>query len=187
MEEFVPDQYSFSDLMHVKARGAEYWYAGIWKTVGKCVFCDLKRRYTIMEIDGMVLTVSIYPYIDGNLMIIPREHYTHIKELSEKQWSAVRKLHYVAKKMLRKIFGYKGLWLLYREGSSFGASEKTVEHLHIHLMPYEEDLVNWNYKEIKIPPFETASIFRDNMDFINKLLERYDENYEKGTDDSKLA
>lgn len=179
-ELFEQSQYTFSDLLQVKARsgGAKYWYGKIWKSVGKCVFCDLKKRYVIMEMDGMVLTVNIYPYIDGNLIIVPKRHITHIKELTEREWSAVRKFHYVAKKMLRKIFGYKGLWMIYREGSSHDASQKTVEHMHIHLMPYADDLVKWNYQSLKLPPFETAAIFRENYEAIELLIKRYEEKYE---------
>ncbi|MBD3329772.1 HIT domain-containing protein [Candidatus Dojkabacteria bacterium] len=180
-DRFEQSQYTFSDLLQVKARsgGAKYWYGKIWKSVGKCVFCDLKKRYTIMELDGMVLTVNIYPYIDGNLIIVPKRHITHIKELTEKEWAVVKKLHYVAKKMLRKIFGYKGLWMIYREGSSYETSQKTVEHMHIHLMPYAENLVTWNYQPLKLPPFETAAIFRENKKAVDTLLRRYEEKYEK--------
>jgi diadenosine tetraphosphate (Ap4A) HIT family hydrolase len=168
-------QYKLGDLMQLKARnGADYWYGGIWKTVNKCVFCDLRKRYIIKELNGMVLTVNIYPYIDGSLMIVPKRHLTHIKDLSTEEWEAVRILEYVAKKMLKAIFGYESLWLVYREGgSSYETSQKTVEHMHIHLMPYREGLVNWNFQKIKVPPFETAAIFRDNKKVVDDLIKRF--------------
>jgi diadenosine tetraphosphate (Ap4A) HIT family hydrolase len=167
-------QYKLGDLMQLKARsGAEFWYGEIWKTVGKCVFCDLRKRYIIKELDGMVLTVNIFPYVDGSLMIVPKEHITHIKDLTSAQWEAVRVLEYVAGKMIKAIFKNENLWVLYREGGTGDKSQKTVEHMHIHLLPYQEGLVNWNYKQIKIPPFETAAIFRDNIKVIDSLIERF--------------
>ena len=30
------------------------WYDDIWKTVGKCVFCDLREKYILFEENGMV-------------------------------------------------------------------------------------------------------------------------------------
>lgn len=178
-------QYKITDLIQLKARsGAEYWYADIWKSVGKCVFCDLRKRYLIYEIDGMVLTVNTYPYIDGSLMIIPKRHIVYIKDLTSKEWEAVRVLEYVAKKMLKAVFGYESVWLIYREGAIGEKSQKTVEHLHIHLMPYKEGLVQWNFKKIKLPPFETAAIFRDNKKVIEGLVERF---YEKSSKSDKSS
>jgi diadenosine tetraphosphate (Ap4A) HIT family hydrolase len=169
-------QYKLTDLIQLKARsGAEYWYADIWKTVNKCVFCDLRNRYIIKEYNGLYLTVNIYPYIDGSLMIVPKRHITHIKDMTTLEWEAVRVLEYVAKKMLKAIFGYDSLWLIYREGTIGEKSQKTVEHMHIHLLPYQDGLVTWNYKKIKIPPFETAAIFRDNKKVIDDLVLRYQE------------
>lgn len=167
-------QYKMNDLFAMEARsGAAFWYGEIWKSVNKCVFCDLRKRYVITELDGMVLTVNIYPYVDGNLMIVPKRHITYLKELTAKEWEAVRALQYVAKKMLKAIFGYENLWVLYREGTLGTKSQKTVDHLHIHLMPYVDGLVEWHYKKVKIPPFEVAGIFRDNKDAIEALLKRF--------------
>ncbi len=169
-------QYKFSDLTKKDARASE-WYDGVWQKVGKCVFCDLKKRYVIRKMNGMILTTNIYPYIDGHLMIMPKRHITHIKELSKKEWETVRILHYVCKKMLRKYFGIKNLWLLYREGRSGAESEKTVEHLHVHLLPYKQNLVQWNYQKINYTPFEVACEFKKNQEVFDKYLRRYEDKY----------
>lgn len=175
-----PDQLTISDLIHMNARSSqEFFYGDIWKSVGKCVFCDLKEKYIIKEVNGLVLTTNIYPYIDGNLMIVPKRHVAHLKMLTEEEWEGVRMLQYVAKKLLRKFFGYKGLWLLYREGSSYENSQKTVGHLHIHLMPYKEGLVEWNYQKIKYPPRLVAKAFRENDKAMEILISRYRKKYGK--------
>jgi len=53
----------FSKKARISARtthkGGKLWYDKIWKTVGKCVFCDLKKKYIVAEIDGMVLTMNM--------------------------------------------------------------------------------------------------------------------------------
>ena len=58
------------------------YYGKIWTTVGKCVFCDLREKYIVHEENGVVITVPLFAYIDGNLMIIPRRHVKSIKELT---------------------------------------------------------------------------------------------------------
>lgn len=174
----VNDQLKLSDELQKSARGANYWYGGIWKTVEKCVFCDLNERYTIHETDGVVLTTNIYPYITGHLLIVPKRHITHLKQLKDKEWEAVRVLTYLSKKMLKKLFGVKAIWNLYREGSLGKKSQKTVDHLHIHIIPYKEGLVQWNYQDIKCSPFEVASLFRDNEELTKKYVERYKRKYQ---------
>lgn len=174
------DQYKFSDILQKTARnGADYWYGEKWKTVNKCVFCDLKDRYVIKTLDDIVLTTNIYPYTNGHLMIIPKKHITHIKQLTPKQWESIRILTYVSKKMLRAAIGIKSVWVVYREGKLGSTSEKTVEHLHIHIIPYTEGLVQWNYQEITYSPFEIASVFRKADNQMEKFIKRYKKKYLK--------
>src|SRR6185295_12686208 len=85
-------------------------YTQIWQNTGKCVFCDLKDKYIIHEENGIVLTINIYPYIDGQMMAIPRKHITSPKELTELEWDTMRKFNYLAKKLMKKVHGYKGMW-----------------------------------------------------------------------------
>jgi len=50
------------------------WYDRVVSSLDKCVFCDLKSKYIIAEEGGMVLSVNLFPYLDGHLLIIPRGH-----------------------------------------------------------------------------------------------------------------
>ena len=83
---------------------ASAWYGDIWKTVDKCVFCDLKEKYIICEENNIVLAINLYPYIDGHLLIIPRDHISSPKQLSQQQWNTVRKFSYIGKKLIKKIY-----------------------------------------------------------------------------------
>ncbi|GAB4163261.1 MAG: hypothetical protein Fur003_6000 [Candidatus Dojkabacteria bacterium] len=171
-------QYKLKDVYVKDARsGASFWYGEEWKRVNKCVFCDLNRRYVITELNGIVLTANVYPYIDGHLMLIPREHRVYLKELTANEWEAVRTLQYIAKKMLKELYGYKSMWVLYREGGLGDESQKTVEHLHIHLLPYQEGLVEWNYNELKTSPFDTACDFRAKRKEMAVYYKRYMKKY----------
>lgn len=153
------------------------WYDSIWKTVGKCVFCDLKDKYILYEENGIVLTVSLYPYIDGHLLIIPRNHIISLKELSEAQWATVRKYTYIARKLFKKVHNVSNMWVLTREGGQ--EAQMTVDHLHIHLIPFKDkEMCTWHYKELKYTPLENVNNYGiESKEFV-QLYEKYSQKYQ---------
>lgn len=153
------------------------YYGKIWTTVGKCVFCDLRKKYIVHEIDGMVLTVALFAYIDGNVMIVPRRHVKSVKELTTEEWDAARKLMYIAKKLIRKVHGIKGIQYMIRDGGIV-AQSTVADHLHIHCIPFDaSDLSVWNYRKLKYTPLENAQLFQAQSKKITELSKRYDEKY----------
>lgn len=152
-------------------------YEKIWQNTGKCVFCDLKDKYILLEENGIVLTVNIYPYIDGQLMAVPRKHLRSPKELSPEQWETIRKFNYLAKKLIRQTHNIKGMWTLIREGGT-QAQMSVTDHLHIHFIPFDEaDLCEWNYRQLKYTPLENAKNYKQQAGKIKKLLKRYQKKY----------
>lgn len=153
------------------------YYGKIWTTVGKCVFCDLRDKYIIYEENGMVMTVALFAYIDGNLMIMPRRHIKSVKELTDSEWQTARKMMYIAKKMIRKIHGIKGLQYLIRDGG-IDAQSTVSDHLHIHAIPFDApDLSTWNYRKLKYTPLENAELFKQHNKKIQELSGKFDEKY----------
>jgi dCMP deaminase len=153
------------------------YYGDIWTTVGKCVFCDLREKYIVHEENGMVLVVALFAYIDGNVMIVPRRHVKSVKELTAEEWETARKLMYIAKKMIRKIYGIKGLQYIIRDGG-IEAQSTVSDHLHIHVIPFDaQDLSTWNYRKLKYTPLENAELFRERASSIAKLAEKFEEKY----------
>ncbi|MGD0284754.1 MAG: hypothetical protein ABSB12_04140 [Candidatus Saccharimonadales bacterium] len=61
-------------------------YDDIWRSVGKCVFCDLNDKYIFFEENGVVMTISLYAYIDGHFLIVPKRHVRSTKELTQLEW-----------------------------------------------------------------------------------------------------
>lgn len=155
-------------------------YDAIWQTVGKCVFCDLRDKYIVMEEKGMVLTVALFAYIDGNVMIVPRRHIRSVKELTPEEWETARKLMYIAKKLIRKIYGIKGVQYLVRDGG-ITAQSTVSDHLHMHVIPFDApDLSVWNYRTLAYTPLENAELFRAQSKKISELSQRYEEKYTDG-------
>ncbi len=148
------------------------WYDKIWKTVGKCVFCDLEDKYIIFEKNGIVLTSNLYPYIDAHLLIVPRRHIEYVKELTKEEWQTVNSMMYISKKIIRKLFKVKNVWFLYREGKS-GEAQKSVAHLHIHAIPFAKELFKINFRQISISPEEVSAKMRSEEKFLEKKFDKF--------------
>jgi len=151
-------------------------YDEIWQNVGKCAFCDLKDKYVIYEENGVVLTVALFAYIDGHMMIIPRRHVKSVKELTVDEWETMRKMMYVAKKIIRETHGIKGMQIVQKDGA---AAQSTVEHIHFHCVPFDQpDLSVWNYRQLEHTPVENADLYKKNARKIEKLAKRFSEKYQ---------
>jgi diadenosine tetraphosphate (Ap4A) HIT family hydrolase len=153
------------------------YYGKIWQNVGKCVFCDLRQKYIVTEDSGMVLTVALFAYIDGNVMIVPRRHIASVKELTAQEWEAARKLMYIAKKLIRTVHNIKGVQYLIRDGG-ITAQSTVSDHLHMHVIPFDApDLSVWNYRKLDYTPIENAELYRRERAQIEKLAARYNKKY----------
>lgn len=154
-------------------------YNDIWQTVGRCVFCDhdkTQARHEVYEENGVYMTVPAYAYVDGHLLVIPRRHVRSVKELTPEEWETMRKLFYIAKKMIRETYGIKGMQIVQKDGVE---AQSTVEHLHFHCIPFNSpDLSVWNYKELAMTPYENAEAYKKNTNKMNKLAKRFTEKYE---------
>jgi diadenosine tetraphosphate (Ap4A) HIT family hydrolase len=164
-------------LYYRDARTGGY-YDEIWTSVGKCVFCDLRDKYIFHEENGIVMTVALFAYIDGNFMIIPRRHVRSIKDLTNDEWATIRKFMYIAKKIIREVHGIKGLQYVLRDGGIV-AQSTVSDHLHIHCIPFDApDLNTWNYRQLKHTPLENAELYKKQHDKIAKLSKRFQKKYE---------
>lgn len=154
-------------------------YDGIWQSVGKCVFCDLRDKYILFEEDGMVLTIVLYAYIDGHMMIIPRRHVRSMKELTPTEWDTVRKLNYIAKKLIKDVHGIKGMQFIQKDGAE---AQSTVEHIHFHCIPFDSpDLNTWNYRKLKNTPLENTALYKDRAKKMTELSAKFDKKYGDGS------
>lgn len=158
------------------------YYGKIWQNVGKCVFCDLRNKYIFHEENGVVMTVALYAYIDGNLMIIPRRHVRSVKELTDLEWATMRKFMYLAKKLIRKVHDLKGVQYILRDGG-ITAQSTVSDHLHMHTVPFDApDLNVWNYRQLKYTPLENAQLYQKQAKLISELDQKYQDKYQDKTE-----
>lgn len=148
-------------------------YDDIWQSVNKCVFCELNEKYVFFEENGIVMTISLYAYIDGHFMIVPRRHVRSTKELSQLEWDTIRRFMYIAKKLIREVHHINGMQFVQKDGID---AQSTVEHLHFHCIPFDApDLCQWNYRQLKNTPLQNVALYKKER----KKILRYDAKFSK--------
>lgn len=156
---------AYSDEAQMNARSVSEWYDRIATTTDKCPFCDLKDKYVIHRFGDMVLTVNLFPYIDGHLMVVPTRHIEVFADLTDQEVLASKKLLDLGMRITREEFNYENLNILYREGGK--KSGQSLKHSHIHILPindqllqYEKTNFKWVFQKINFPPREVAERLR---------------------------
>jgi len=151
-------------------------YDDIWRSVGKCVFCDLNDKYIFFEENGVVMTISLYAYIDGHFLIVPKRHVRSTKELTQLEWDTIRKFSYIAQKLISQVHNTKGMQLIQKAGAS---AQGTVSgHIHFHCVPFDKpDLCVWNFRKLKYTPLENVALYRQARKQIVNYELKYDQKY----------
>lgn len=118
-----------------------------------CIFCKLANGVipaaTIYEDEDFRVILDLGPAAKGHALILPKEHYADIYELSDE---LAAKALVLAKKIISnmtEILGCDGYNIVQNNGASAG---QTVFHFHIHLIPrFENDNVGieWSPGELK--------------------------------------
>ena len=113
-----------------------------------CLFCKLANgeipTNTLYEDDMFRVIFDLSPATKGHAIIIPKEHYKNLYELSDE---VAERVMLVAKKLaivMTELFDADGFNLIQNNNECAG---QTVFHFHLHLIPrYEGDKVNkfWN-------------------------------------------
>lgn len=108
-----------------------------------CIFCKIAAgdipSVTLYEDEDFRVIMDIQPASKGHALILPKEHYANLYELSD---ALASKALVLAKKMVTKltdILGCDGYNIVQNNGEVAG---QTVFHFHMHLIPrYEDDSV----------------------------------------------
>lgn len=113
-----------------------------------CIFCKIAAgeipSATIYEDADFRVILDIEPAAKGHALVLPKEHYANLYELSDELAS---KALVVAKKVITamtEVLGCDGYNVLQNNGEVAG---QTVFHFHMHLIPrYKDDSVNIKWK-----------------------------------------
>ncbi len=105
-------------------------------TSQKCAFCDTKKMKAqtcaSFSFQYWTIVANLRPYMNGNLMIVPRRHVEDVDELTDEEqaewFEAVREV----KKTLRALFKTTSFNLSLNLGEFSGRS---IRHLHWQIIP----------------------------------------------------
>ena len=129
-----------------------------------CIFCKLANGViptnSIYEDDDFKVILDADPATRGHALIIPKEHFDNIYEVSDEVASRIMPLaKKLATHMTQKL-GCDGFNILQNNGEAAG---QTVFHLHVHLVPRYSDgdsILTWSH--VKFTDEEMAAI-RDEL------------------------
>lgn len=150
-------------------------YDDIWRTVGKCVFCDLNDKYLLFEEHGIVMTISLFAYIDGHFMIIPRRHVTSVSRLTQLEWETIRRFMHIARKLIKKTHKTDGVQFIQKSGRQ---AQSTVDHIHFHCIPFDQpDLSVWNLRQLTKTPLENVAQYKQARRLIVEANAKFEKKY----------
>ena len=103
-----------------------------------CILCAVAKddprvdNLRVYRHDASYITLNLYPYNPGHLMIVPLAHYTDVRELSEGEVLELHRLQLLTLRVLEREYRPGGFNVGYNLGPASGAS---IEHLHLQVVP----------------------------------------------------
>ena len=119
--------YNFDKIEYLKKRDPS-----------RCALCLIAEGssetidLTVYRDDLFLVTVNLYPYNPGHLMIFPRRHLGDSRRLNDGESFRLLSLEKYFIQVLDDIYHPQGFNLGYNMGRDAGGS---IEHLHLHLIP----------------------------------------------------
>jgi ATP adenylyltransferase len=86
----------------------------------------------VYEDEIIFISLNLYPYNPGHLMIIPNRHITSFLELSKEEIVHINRTIQGIQLLLDSLYSPKGYNIGINQGIIAGGS---IEHLHIHIVP----------------------------------------------------
>lgn len=111
---------------------------GLAKPQVECILCAVARRdpkvvsLEIYRTRHVLVSLNLYPYSPGHLLIFPRRHITDIRELTAAERRELGAAERHCLDLLDRAYQPRGYNLGYNLGESSGAS---IPHLHLHIVP----------------------------------------------------
>jgi len=103
-----------------------------------CILCLVRDgsedvdRLIVHETEKFIVSLNLYPYNPGHLILFPRRHITDIRALNEAEKSDLPSLTDLCLDTLDQAFKPAGFNIGYNMGLVAGAS---IDHLHLHIIP----------------------------------------------------
>lgn len=109
-----------------------------------CILCGIVRNdatvvnLNVYESPLFVVSLNLYPYTPGHLMVFPKRHIVDIREYTDEEATELFALEKLCLSVLDELYTPHGYNLGYNIGPAAGAS---IEHVHLHIVPrYQREL-----------------------------------------------
>lgn len=109
-----------------------------------CVLCGILNNspdvvnLTIYKTERFSISLNLYPYNPGHLMLFPNRHIVDPREFTENEVLELHHLQNLTFNILEEIYQPRGFTIGYNVREASGAS---IEHLHLHIVPrYHNEL-----------------------------------------------
>ncbi|MCA1951038.1 MAG: HIT domain-containing protein [Treponema sp.] len=103
-----------------------------------CILClirdrsDLVQDLTVFDRDGFSVSLNLYPYNPGHLILFPHRHCTDLRELHIDEQLAFHRILNLSLSVLDREYHPSAYNIGCNMGLNAGAS---IEHLHYHIIP----------------------------------------------------
>ena len=109
-----------------------------------CILCAIVsgdervEKLEIYQSELFFVSLNLYPYTPGHLIVFPKRHVVDIRELTPEEVGELHNVQNLCLTVLDKIYSPGGYNIGYNIGRAAGAS---IEHLHLHIVPrYQREL-----------------------------------------------
>ena len=103
-----------------------------------CILCSVRDdendvdNLVITRCENFIISVNLYPFNPGHIMIFPRRHITDICDFTDEESIEQHRLLVKSLNILRSEFNPGGFNIGYNLGDNSGAS---IMHIHQHIVP----------------------------------------------------
>jgi histidine triad (HIT) family protein len=120
------------------------------KTDTDCVFCKIVAGqmpcFKLLEDDNTLAIMDTYPANDGHCLILAKEHYPTLFDISDEAFAAVSRSVIKVARAVNQALSPVGLNLVQANGPG---AQQSVRHFHVHVLPRKRGdrlKLNWGVK-----------------------------------------
>lgn len=109
------------------------------KSDPECIFCKIvsgaQPSHKVLETDQVLSIMDLYPSSEGHTLILPKEHYESVFDITEAAMQAVTFATRRVAAAVRAEVEPDGMVISQLNGAAAG---QTVMHYHVHVVPRNE-------------------------------------------------
>ena len=137
------------------------------KTDTDCVFCKIVAGqmpcFKLLEDDNTLAIMDTYPANDGHCLILAKEHYPTLFDISDEAFAAVSRSVIKVARAVNQALSPRGLNLVQANGPG---AQQSVRHFHVHVLPRkpgDQLKLNWGVMPKRNDGKPAQSVFAEEL------------------------